>query len=63
MRSRLNPRRIMVGWACAEDGVAGSEYAILLSLIIIGSMGVIGSIGEKFAVLYQIITDALPHGI
>ena len=61
--SSIELRALLREWARAEDGVAGTEYAILLSLIIIGSMGVIGNIGQKFAVLYQIITNALPGGL
>jgi Flp pilus assembly pilin Flp len=45
-----------------ESGPTATEYAILLALIILGSIGIIGSIGGKFAVLYSIITGALPEG-
>lgn len=50
-------------WTRAEEGVAASEYAILLALIVLGSMGVIGTIGERIAGLYSIIRDALPEGL
>lgn len=63
MRNRAQSLRIALRrWRDAEDGVTASEYAILLSLIVIGSMGVIGGIGQKFAVLYTIISGALPEG-
>lgn len=55
-------RRWLARWLHDSEGVTGTEYAILLSLLIIGSMGVIGSIGQKFAVLYGIIAGALPAG-
>lgn len=63
MREELpNNQRFVSGWLRDEEGVSGTEYAILLSLIVMGSMAVIGSIGEKFAVLYAIISDSLPEG-
>lgn len=42
-----------------QQAVAATEYAIMLSLIVIGSMGVIGTIGAKFHVLYTIIANAV----
>lgn len=45
-----------------EDGPTATEYAILLSLIIIGSIGIIGLLGESFATLYSVITAAMPEG-
>ena len=50
-------------WARVEEGVAASEYAILLALIILGSIGIIGSVGGKIAGLYAIIRDAMPAGL
>ena len=41
------------------QAVSGTEYAILLALIVMGSMGIIGSIGSKFQVLYTIIANAV----
>lgn len=55
-------QRFVSGWVRDEEGVSGTEYAIMLSLIVMGSMAIIGSIGEKFAVLYTIISDSLPEG-
>jgi Flp pilus assembly pilin Flp len=49
--------------ARAEEGVAASEYAILLALIVLGSMGIIGTVGGKIAGLYSIIRDAMPEGL
>jgi len=45
-----------------DHGPTATEYAILLALLILGSVGIIGSIGNKFAVLYTIISNALPEG-
>ena len=45
-----------------DQGPTATEYAIILALIILVSAGTIGSIGNKFAVLYTIITSALPDG-
>jgi len=42
-----------------QHAVSGTEYAIMLALIVMGSMTVIGSIGSKFAVLYTMIADAV----
>lgn len=56
-------RRLIGRWTRAEEGVAASEYAILLALIILGSMGIIGTVGERIAGLYGIIRDALPEGL
>ena len=49
-------------FAADENGPSATEYAILLAVLILGSMGIIGSIGGKFAVLYTIIAGALPAG-
>jgi Flp pilus assembly pilin Flp len=49
-------------FAADESGPTATEYAILLAVLILGSMGIIGSIGSKFAVLYTIIAGALPAG-
>ncbi|GMV97698.1 MAG: Flp family type IVb pilin [Phycisphaerae bacterium] len=63
MRIRAENLRFgLARWIRDEDGVTASEYAILLALIIIGSMAVIGSIGSKFAILYSTIAGALPAG-
>jgi len=41
------------------EGATATEYAIMLALIVLGSMGVIGSIGSKFRVLYTMIAEAV----
>ncbi len=59
-----------INWVCRnlrafvrdEQGPTATEYAILLAVIILGAMGTILSIGEKFEVLYTIIADSLPEG-
>ena len=42
-----------------QHAVSGTEYAIMLALIVMGSMTVIGSIGSKFEVLYTTIANAV----
>lgn len=61
-RERRSIKGLVSRWQQAEEGVAATEYAILLALIIIGSIGIIGTIGSKFAVLYAIIANSLPEG-
>jgi len=64
MRKKWHPiQRLIRRWSRAEEGVAATEYAILLSLIIVGSITVISMIGEKFAVLYTIIAESLPSAL
>jgi Flp pilus assembly pilin Flp len=64
MVGKLTKLKGLIGrWTRAEDGVAASEYAILLALIVLGSMGVIGTIGSRIAGLYAIIRDAMPEGL
>ena len=50
-------------WIRAEEGVAASEYAILLALIVLGSIGIIGTVGSRIAGIYSIIRDAMPEGL
>lgn len=45
-----------------ESGPTAVEYAILLAVLILGSVGIISSIGASFANLYAIISAALPAG-
>ncbi|HOB75495.1 MAG TPA: Flp family type IVb pilin [Phycisphaerae bacterium] len=49
-------------WANSEDGPTATEYAVLLALIVVVSVGVIGSIGGRIAGLYAIIVAGLPEG-
>lgn len=64
MLRKWNHLKGLIGrWTRAEEGVAATEYAILLALIVLGSMGVIGSVGERIGSLYSIIRDALPEGL
>lgn len=52
-------------WTEFKDpaALAATEYAILLALIVAGSVGVIGMIGQKFQVLYTMIADAVGNTI
>ena len=42
-----------------EQAVSATEYAIMLALIVLGSMATIGAIGAKFHVLYTMIANAV----
>ena len=56
-------RRLIARLHRAEEGVAATEYAVLLALIILGSVGVIGTVGSRIAGIYVVIKAALPAGI
>ncbi|HSW45972.1 MAG TPA: Flp family type IVb pilin [Phycisphaerae bacterium] len=43
----------------ATDAATAAEYAILLALVIIVSIGAIGLIGERFLNLYVLIANAV----
>jgi Flp pilus assembly pilin Flp len=43
-----------------ENGATATEYAILLALLVLGSMGIIRSIGLKFENLYLAIAAKIP---
>ena len=43
------------------EAVSATEYAIMLALIVLGSMAVIQMIGEDFEVIYTNIDDSLPE--
>ena len=60
----INKARILLrrwrGYFLADTrAAAATEYAILLAVLIIVSIGVIQSIGEKFLNLYTAIADAV----
>jgi Flp pilus assembly pilin Flp len=48
-------------FAREEDGPSATEYAILLAMIVLGTMGVIQSIGEDFHNIYMVIANSLPN--
>lgn len=43
----------------SEDGPTGAEYAILLSLLVLSSMTIIGSVGSKMQVIWERIRDGV----
>jgi len=51
-------RRIRHGLR-TSDAVAATEYAIMLSLIVVVSVGIIRTIGEDFFNLYTMIANAV----
>ncbi len=53
-RSRL--KTLLAG----ESGASATEYAILLAMLVLGSMGVIQSIGESFRGIYLAIAGKVP---
>lgn len=42
-----------------ESGPTGTEYAILLAVLILGAMAVIEAIGQSMAAIYDNINDAV----
>lgn len=50
-------------FAAEDSAVSATEYAILLALLIIGSMSVIAGIGRHFSDIYVTITGQLPDGM
>lgn len=48
-------------FARQEDGPTATEYAILLAVLILGSMGVIQTIGLKFQAIYMAIASQIPN--
>lgn len=45
-----------------EEAVSATEYAVLLSLIVLVSIAAIGGIGSRVINIYNIIDDAMPDG-
>lgn len=43
-----------------EDAASATEYAILLAVLVLGSMGIIRSIGEGFRNIYLNIAAKIP---
>lgn len=44
-----------------EAAVSATEYAILLAMLILGSVGVIKSIGSSFRNIYLVIAAKIPE--
>ncbi len=61
MTYRLKWWRETLGRFAGEaEAVSATEYAILLAVLILGSMGVIQSIGQSFQGLYLVIAGKIP---
>ncbi len=45
--------------AGSEDGTAATEYAIMLSLIVLGSVGACAALGKKIASVFDTVRIAL----
>jgi Flp pilus assembly pilin Flp len=58
-RSLKLPRLLWSRFAVEANAVAATEYAILLAVLIVVSVGTIRSIGEKFFNLYTAIANAV----
>ncbi len=52
--------RLVRQWGRSEEGPTATEYAVILALIVVVSVGVIGSIGQRIAGLYTIIVGGMP---
>jgi Flp pilus assembly pilin Flp len=42
-----------------QNGPSATEYAIMLALIVVGSMSIIQMLGEDFEVIYDNINDSI----
>ncbi|MBP7934854.1 MAG: Flp family type IVb pilin [Phycisphaerae bacterium] len=49
----------LVRFLVSQDGPAAAEYAILLAMIAVVSIGTIRSIGERFYNLYTMIANSV----
>jgi len=47
----------------SEDGPTGTEYAILLALLVLVAMGAMQGIGSRVFNVYTSINDAIPEGV
>lgn len=54
-------KETLVLFARDEAGPSATEYAILLAVLILGSMGVIQSIGGSFRNIYLVIVGKIPE--
>jgi pilus assembly protein Flp/PilA len=61
-RVQLDMKRLMARFARSEEGPTATEYAIMLALIVVVSISVVMSIGNRISGLYVIIEDAMPQG-
>jgi Flp pilus assembly pilin Flp len=43
-----------------EAAVSATEYAVMLALIVLGSMAVISSVGNRMYDIYDVLNAALP---
>jgi Flp pilus assembly pilin Flp len=43
-----------------ESGPSATEYAIMLAMLILGSVGIIRSVGEGFRGIYASIANRIP---
>ncbi len=60
MALHLRSLRRMKSFLDSEDGVSGTEYAIMLALIVLAAAGAIRGIGERMHNVYDIIDQNIP---
>ncbi|HOA72724.1 MAG TPA: hypothetical protein PL151_14025 [Phycisphaerae bacterium] len=61
MEDRLiNWRHRTLDFLVEDLGVSAAEYAILLAILVLGSVGIIKSIGSSFRGIYLAIADQIP---
>jgi len=53
-------KRKVLSFMRGQEAVSATEYAIMLALIVLGSMAVIQMIGEDYEIIYTNIEDSLP---
>ena len=60
--NRTNWRELLRAFVRSDSGPTATEYAVMLALIVLGSMGVIATIGHDFQDIYVAIADEIPEG-
>jgi Flp pilus assembly pilin Flp len=61
IREPINWRHRALEFLVEDLGVSATEYAILLAVLILGSVGIIKSIGTSFRGIYLAISDKIPE--
>jgi pilus assembly protein Flp/PilA len=62
MRRKSEMARLVGTFLVEEDGPTGVEYAVMLSLIIIASIGAIATLGTKMIGVFEWEYAQLPDG-
>ena len=52
-------KQALIRFLVEQNGPSATEYAIMLALIVVGSLSIIQLIGEDFEVIYNNINDSI----